>query len=75
MAEEVGQFRAVADDGEKFTVIIYREVVIDRALDGSSTRRLGLPRLETDTSQAVTPSVNPKTFKIVQTDQIIRKAD
>ena len=72
MEQETDRFKAVSDDGEEFTVIVYRTVTEERHLTGGSTR-LGLPRLALADGSTVTPGDDPETFKIVQTHKIIRK--
>ena len=71
MEEEIDRFEAVSDDGEMFTVIVYQELRESRSLTGSSWSK-GLPRLFLSDGKAVN-EVDPETFKIVETNQIIRK--
>lgn len=72
MADEVDRFQAVADDGEEFTVIVYRQTIKGRDLDGTEWTKLGLPDLALVDGSAVN-QIDTETFQIVETDKIIRK--
>jgi hypothetical protein len=68
---EAERFHAASDDGQEFVVIKYRRFTEDRDLSGTSTREL-LPRFRLSDGTPVN-SVDAETFKIADTDQIIRK--
>ena len=71
MERKTNSFRAVSDGGEEFIVIEYRRFARDRDLSGTSTRQ-GLPVFRLSDGSPVN-RIDPETYKIVQTDQIIRK--
>ena len=71
MEQEIDRFQCQSDDGEKFIVIKHQEVVLERRLTGETPRKK-LPVLRLEDGRVVTP-LDAETFKIVDTDQIIRK--
>jgi hypothetical protein len=71
MEQETGRFRAISDDGQEFVVIEYQPIRETRTLSGTSITK-GLKRLVLSDGSSVN-QIDPETFKIVQTDQIIRK--
>jgi hypothetical protein len=72
MEQETGRFRAVSDDGEEFVVIEYQRIHEHKDLNGKISITKGLKRLALNDGSGVN-RIDPDTFKIVQTDQIIRK--
>ena len=68
----VDHFKAVADDGEEFTVVMTREMHVTRLLNGEETRRLGLPEFRLDDGRMLR-QIDAQTFQILGTDKIIRK--
>jgi hypothetical protein len=71
MEQETGRFRAISDDGQEFVVIEYQPICETRTLSGTSITK-GLKRLVLSDGSSVN-QIDPETFKIVQTHQIIRK--
>ena len=72
MEREIRRFQAASDDGDVFTVIEYQNFIERRLLSGDTSITKGLKRLVLSDGSRVN-QIDPETFKIVQTDQIIRK--
>ena len=70
--EEIGRFRAISDDGEEFTVIQYRSNIESRAHSEPPTRSKGIAQL-TLTDGRIVNQIDPETYQIVETNQIIRR--
>ncbi len=74
MEKETGRFQAESDEGRVFTVVVIQEIIEDRRLTGHpSSTRLGLRELFLSDRSSAVNQIDPVTFKIVETDQIIRK--
>jgi hypothetical protein len=72
MEQEIGRFRAVSDDGEEFVVIEYQRIHENRFLDGKRSITKGRKRLALSDGSRVN-QIDPETFKIVESNQVIRK--
>jgi hypothetical protein len=72
MEQETRRFRAVSDDGEEFVVIEYQRIIEHKLLSGATSVTKGLKRLALSDGSSVN-QIDPETFKVVQTDQLIRK--
>jgi hypothetical protein len=73
MERETRRFRAVSNDGgAEFTVIEYRSVTEYRDLSDDTSIGQRHPRFALTDGSSVN-QIDPETFKIVRTDQIIRK--
>lgn len=71
--EEIDRFETIDEDGDKNTVVCYQRVIETRKLDGSiSAIRSRLKEYRT-VSGAHVNALDSETFKIVETDQIVRK--
>ena len=71
MERETGRFRAVSDDGEGFIVIECQRIIETRTFTGTLITK-GLKRFRLSDGSSVN-RLDPETFQIVQTQQIIRK--
>ncbi len=72
MEREFERFDAKADDGSIYTVIGYQQFIEARTVDQPTQWLKGMKHYELDDGSPVN-YVDAKTFKIVMTDQIIRK--
>lgn len=72
MEREIERFRASADDGTVYTVVTIQELVEAKASGQAPHWIKGLKRLELDDGSPVN-YIDPQTFKIVATNQLIRK--
>lgn len=72
MEEQIDRFKAASDDGTVFTVVIYQDMVESRQLGGDVQYIKGLKRCALTDGRHVN-MIDATTFKIVSTDQIIRK--
>jgi len=72
MEQQIDRFKAVSDDGTDFTVVIYQEMVVSRPLGGDVQYIKGLKRCALSDGRHVN-MIDATTFKIVSTDQVIRK--
>jgi hypothetical protein len=70
--EEITRFRAADEEGNEITVICVRTITLSRTLDGKEARVRGLKEYMTTSGEPVTP-IDSETFKVVTTDQIIRR--
>ena len=70
--EEVGRFLAKNEVGKEYTGILYQEYINVSSHDFSNAEIPGAKVLITDEGLAV-DYINPTTFKIVNTGEIIRK--
>lgn len=66
---EINRFTASDDEGKEYTVIEYQEYIQDRNSDAES---VGLKRWTT-TEELHLHFIDPQTFKIFDTGEIIRK--
>ena len=71
MEQEIDRFQCRSDNGEIFTVIKYQEIERKPNLEGGILRRK-LPVLRLEDGLHVT-MLDAETFKILDTDEIIRK--
>jgi len=69
---ESNRFRDKIEDGREYTIIEYQLFVRAPSFTEPNAEVAGKPRLATSTGLTVT-SIDSETFKIVQTDEIIRK--
>jgi hypothetical protein len=67
----VGRFDAVSDEGDIYTVVVFQEFTEFRSLIGGST----LPGLQEFRllDGSFVNQINPETFQILDTDEILRK--
>ena len=72
MEQETRRFRARSDDGREFIVIEYEQLHEHRDLSGQTSFTRGLKRLVLSDGSTVV-QIDPETFKILQTDVVIRK--
>ena len=72
MDEEVARFEAVANDGKKYTVVEYQPVTTFRPLSGSASMVAAAMSYTLLDGSAV-DLIDEATFKIVATDEIIRR--
>jgi hypothetical protein len=72
MQEEIERFKAISDDGAEFTVIRHRSIIESRANSEPPTRSKGIPQL-TLTDGRIVNQIDPETYQIVETNQIIRR--
>jgi hypothetical protein len=74
--EEVERFEAASDDGTVYTVIVYQQPRVLRKLAGDEARsrnRRALDLRLLDGSRVM--QIDSETFKIVKTDELIRRLD
>lgn len=70
---ETGRFLAKTDTGKEYIIVQYQEYIDATHLTSSRREEIaGLKRLATSTGLDVT-YIDPKTFKIVSTGEIVRK--
>ena len=74
MEQEEYRFNAQADTGEEYIVIRFVEVHESRDLFGRRPLVFETLRYALEDGSAVMP-IDDKTFKVVQTEEIIRKVD
>ena len=74
MEHKVARFNARSETGKEYIVIRFVEVHENRDLSGKVSKIRGLARYALEDGSAVM-LVDDKTFKIVQTEEIIRKVD
>ena len=72
MEELIDRFDAASDDGDLFTVEVYQTVRTTRLLNGESRVTRGMKRLALSDGRDLN-WIDAQTFKIVVTDEIIRK--
>lgn len=72
MEKEIERFEAESDDGTIYTVVIIQEYRDASSMSNPNSWVPGLKRLELLDGSAVN-SLDSKTFKVVATDEIIRK--
>jgi hypothetical protein len=72
MEQETNRFRAVAKDGEEFVVHEYQNITEHMDLSGKTSITRRLKRLALSDGSTVI-QIDPETFKILQTDKLIRK--
>ena len=73
MEEHTGQFSVATDDGQRFVVHSYVEIIAAGPLtDPHATVRGRLPRLETDEGYTVSP-LDDRSFRILDLDVIAHK--
>jgi hypothetical protein len=71
MEEELARYRCSGDDGTYLTVVEYRFVDIARH-EGKVRRRLGAARLTLTDGEPIR-YVDPQTFEIVRTGELLRR--
>lgn len=71
--EEVERFYAESDGGAVHVVIVFQRFHEARTLSEGSFRVAGSKSLVLSDGRHVTPTDDPEAFKIVDTDEIIRK--
>jgi hypothetical protein len=69
---ETNRFLVKADNGKKYTIVQYQEYVSAATLSDPHAEVAGLKSLFTSTGLHVN-CIDPKTFKIVETNEIVRK--
>lgn len=69
---ETGRFLAKTDTGKAYTIIQYQEYISAGSSSDPHAEVEGLKRLSTSTGLHVN-HIDPKTFKVVETDEIVRK--
>ena len=67
---ELNRFKVKSDEGKEYTIIEYQEYIQDRNSDAETT---GLKRWTTSEELHV-HYIDPDTFKIFETGEIVRKA-
>ncbi len=72
MEQETRRFKAVSDNGAEFTVIEYERLHEHRELSGQTSFTRGLKRLVLSDGSTVV-QIDPETFKILRTNEVIRK--
>jgi len=72
MEELIDEFEAESDEGEIYTVLTYQRVIETRLLSGEVRESRGAKRFILNDGSPVN-WIDEKTFKIVLTDQVIRK--
>lgn len=68
----IGRFQVKADSGKEYTIMEYQAFISAASLDNPRAEIAGLKRLATSTGLDVN-YIDPKTFKIVETGEIVRK--
>lgn len=68
----IGSFRAVSDGGTQYEIVIFQEFIPTSSHDDPQGEVPGLKSLLTDTGLVVN-YIDPETFKIVATNEIVRK--
>ena len=74
MEHKVARFNARSETGKEYIMIKFVEVHENHDLSGKVSKIRGRPRFALEDGSAVMP-IDDKTFKIVQTEEIIRKVD
>ena len=69
---ETDRFLAKADNGTEYTIVQYQEYISTSSFDNPNSEIEGLKSLSTTTGLHVN-YINPKTFKIVETNEIVKK--
>lgn len=69
---ETDRFLVKTDDGKEYTIIQYQEYISTSSFDNPHGEVEGLKSLSTSTGLHVN-YIDPKTFKIVETNEIVRK--
>jgi hypothetical protein len=69
---EIDRFIARTDDGKEYVIVMYQEFLSTATHERPHDEIPGLKRLTTTTGLHVN-YIDPSTFKVVQTDQVIRK--
>ena len=72
MEQESRRFKARSDRGKEFTVIEYQSIHEHKDLSGKISTTKGLGRFALNDGSTVV-QIDSETFKIIQTDEIIRK--
>ena len=73
MKKEIERFRAISDDGTEHTVIRYRLDIWFTPVSGKRQLVRSVASFELYGDEREVGMVDSETFKIVETDQIIRK--
>jgi hypothetical protein len=69
---EIERFKAVDEDGNQHTIICYQATIESNLMNGSVGVTKGLKKYVTSTYEPV-DAIDSETFKIITTDQIVRK--
>jgi hypothetical protein len=69
---EIDRFTAASKDGTTFVVIVFQEYTETRTVNGEWMRIDGFKRLELEDGSYLN-QIDPNTFKIVSTDEVIQK--
>lgn len=72
MEREIERFHARTDSGKQYTIIAYQNMISVATFDSPRAEVPGMKRLVTLEGLAVN-YIDPKTFKIVVTNEIVRK--
>jgi hypothetical protein len=71
--KETSRFRVRGDSGQEYIVIEYQTLVPMGHMQNAGATKPGLKRLITLDGSPVNPTDDPETFKILTTDEIVRK--
>ncbi len=69
---EKERFKVRTDTGKEYTVIIYQEYIDVSSLDNPHAEIEGFKELRTSSGLHLN-FIDPKTFKVVETNEIVRK--
>ncbi|NQT05426.1 MAG: hypothetical protein HQ577_05390 [Dehalococcoidia bacterium] len=69
---EIDRFIAKTDTGKEYTILVYQEFIPAGSFDNPQAEIEGLKSLSTSTGLHVN-YIDSKTFKVVETNEIIRK--
>jgi len=69
---EIDRFRARTESGTEYTIIEYQTYISSQTFGNPNSEVLGLKKLVTTTGLCVN-YINPHTFKIASTGEILRK--
>ena len=70
---EIEKFKAKAEDGQEYTIVVFQQFISAAHLTDPQAEIPGSKRLVTSTGLIVTPGDDSESFKIIQTNQIVRK--
>lgn len=71
---EIERQQVISDAGNEYTIIEYQEYISVNSFDNTNNEIKGLKSLITTTGYSVN-YINPDTFKIVNTNEIVRKVN
>lgn len=69
---EIDRFLVKTDSGKEYVIVQYQEYISARSFNDPHGEVAGLKRLSTSTGLHVN-YIDPQTFKVVETDEIVRK--